>query len=795
MSRVFVAYETRLGREVVVKVLPPDLAAGIKVERFEREIKLAARLQHPHIVPILSAGSSAGILYYTMPFVDGPSLGARLKEPLPIPIAEAIAILRDVADALSYAHSERVIHRDIKPQNILLRSHHALVVDFGVAKALTEAAEDASLTATGLALGTPMYMAPEQALADPSIDEKADIYSLGVVAYEVLSGRPPFGASSLRALMAAHVTTVPAPLARVNPAITVPLSNVVMRCLEKEPSQRWDSAEDLCEALNDLGARFTPSRSPKIASSGDAGISPIAPALESHTDVLEPGTPRRRRNLIRSKAVLTASALTIVALATFAITAVRARNARSQEPASVAVMPFENLDPDRENDYFAAGLTRELATSLGKLDGLRVASLISSAAARERESDVRRIASRLRVANLVEGGVRHTGKTVVVTAQLTSGQTGYQLWSESFVDSAGNVLALQTKIARAIATSLVGRLVARRGHRLPENVDVDPRVQDYVNRGKWLENDFEQNKLEEAINRYELALSIDSSYAPAHAAIAGALYHLADDYYAPRKVYPRVREEALRAARLDSTSADAFALLAAYEVSYGWNWDRAKYYLDRAIRLDPQSAFAQMLQGWYRLIAGDQDGAVESMLKASALDPFSDEIGGNVVSLLRAAGRHDLANVKIREMLANDVGNSAQLVSRLARESLALGNVTLARAQLDSALEIDPTCCSRTRAFVLAAAGQPDSALTIIEKIEAGRKKKYYRADFIAEARAAVGDTARAISWLETAYEDRSQSFPVFPHSLELESLAQDPRVVALRTKLALPQPSIATSR
>jgi serine/threonine-protein kinase len=688
-----------------------------------------------------------------------------------------------------------VIHRDIKPQNILLRSHHALVVDFGVAKALTDAAEDSSLTETGLALGTPMYMAPEQAMADPSIDEKADIYSLGVVAYEALSGRTPFSGGSLRALMAAHVTTQPVPLDRVNPAIPAPLSDVVMRCLEKEPSMRWGSAEELCEALNDMGARFTPSRSPQVAVSGDAVTPRSSRVIEPATPVADADDRASPRKNTRRRTLWTMSAFGIVAIVAIIFAAVRVRNARSEVPTSVAVMPFENLDPTRETDYFAAGLTRELATTLGKLDGLRVASLISSAAARERETDVRRIASRLSVTNLVEGGVRHTGtKTVVVTAQLTSGRTGYQLWSESFVDSTGNVLALQSKIARAIATSLVGRLVARRGHSLPDNVDVDPRVQDYVNRGKWLENDFDQNKLEEAINRYELALSIDSSYAPAHAAIASALYHLADDYYAPRKVYPRMREEALRAARLDSTSAEAYALLAAYEVSYGWNWNRAKFYLDKALRLDPHSAFVQMLQGWYLLIAGDVDGAIESALKASAIDPFSDEIGGNVVSLLRAAGRHDLASVKIREILANDVGNKGQYVSRLARESLALGNVELARAQLDSALALSSGCCARTRAFVLAAQGKRDSALTFIAKIEGLRKKQYYRADFIAEARAAIGDTAQAIRWLEIAYNDRSQSFPVFPYSVELKNYSADPRFRALENKLALPA-SVAKSR
>src|SRR5678815_4904814 len=232
MSRVFVARETRLDREVVVKVLPPDLAAGIKSERFEREIQFAARLQHPHIVPLLSAGSKGGVLYYTMPYVHGPSLAARIKELEPLRLADAVAIFRDVADALAFAHSQGVVHRDIKPQNILLQGHHAVVLDFGVAKALTEAVTEASLTSTGLTLGTPLYMAPEQALADPHVDGRADIYSLGIVAYEVLSGHTPFPAASPRAAMAAHVATIPRELSEVNGSVPIAVSYTHLRAHE-----------------------------------------------------------------------------------------------------------------------------------------------------------------------------------------------------------------------------------------------------------------------------------------------------------------------------------------------------------------------------------------------------------------------------------------------------------------------------------------------------------------------------------------------------------------------------------
>jgi tRNA A-37 threonylcarbamoyl transferase component Bud32/TolB-like protein len=251
MSRVFLATETALGRRVVVKVLPPDVAAAVSVDRFRREIQVAARLQHPHIVPLLSAGESGGFLYYTMPFVEGESLRVRLGREGALAIDQAVRVVRDVADALAYAHECGVAHRDVKPDNVLLSRGHALVADFGVAKALSAAAtSSASVTATSVTVGTPLYMAPEQIAADPQTDHRADIYALGVVAYELLAGRRPFGGESPQALFVAHMTQAPEPLARHRPGVPATLERLVMRCLEKRPADRPQSATEVIALLD-----------------------------------------------------------------------------------------------------------------------------------------------------------------------------------------------------------------------------------------------------------------------------------------------------------------------------------------------------------------------------------------------------------------------------------------------------------------------------------------------------------------------------------------------------------------
>ncbi|MGH7702367.1 MAG: serine/threonine-protein kinase, partial [Gemmatimonadales bacterium] len=219
MSHVFLAEETRLGRQVVIKVLPPEMGAGVNAERFEREIQLAARLQHPHIVPLLTAGASGDLLYYIMPFIAGESLRVKLAREGELPVIEAVRILREVVDALSYAHRNGVVHRDIKPDNVLLAEGHAVVTDFGVAKAVSASSGKSSLTSLGVALGTPAYMAPEQAAADPHVDHRADIYALGALAYEMLTGRPPFIGTSPQAVLAAQVTQAPEPLAQHRAAV------------------------------------------------------------------------------------------------------------------------------------------------------------------------------------------------------------------------------------------------------------------------------------------------------------------------------------------------------------------------------------------------------------------------------------------------------------------------------------------------------------------------------------------------------------------------------------------------
>src|SRR5687768_346471 len=303
MSRVFLAEEGRLGRKVVIKVLPPETSLGVHADRFEREIQVAASLQHPHVVPLLTAGATDELLYYVMPFIEGETLASRIARDGALPVSEVVRILRDVVDALVYAHARGVVHRDIKPANILFAGRHALVADFGVAKAVSASSggNAESLTSLGVALGTPAYMAPEQAAADPNVDHRADLYAVGAVAYELLTGRTPFVAATPQAMLAAHVAVPPDPVNLHRPSIPPEVAALVMRCLEKHPADRWQSAADL---LARLEALTTPS----------GGTTPVA-TTPTGTVRTSAATAMRRAHPARVTALFALATVAVTALA------------------------------------------------------------------------------------------------------------------------------------------------------------------------------------------------------------------------------------------------------------------------------------------------------------------------------------------------------------------------------------------------------------------------------------------------------------------------------------------------
>lgn len=354
MSRVFVGEELALQRRIVLKLLPPELAAAVSVERFRREIQNVARLQHPHIVPVLSAGSADGLLYYTMPFVEGRSLRDRIEREGALPIGDAIDLMIDIAGALAYAHAEGLIHRDIKPENVLLSQGHGLLTDFGIAKALTSdgtaagvANATGGLTGLGMSIGTPAYMAPEQGVGDPSTDHRADLYSFGVLAYELLAGRTPFAhRSSAHQLLVAHMTEPPTPIREVRADVSPGLADVVMRCLAKQPDDRFARADDVVRALRGLRGATGDSAIP-VAVGAIAGARGATSGGSSERAAgIAPSTrPPRRRGLVYGVVGLVLGIATVVAIVAVRRGTVVGTSESSDDRITVATFANETGDP------------------------------------------------------------------------------------------------------------------------------------------------------------------------------------------------------------------------------------------------------------------------------------------------------------------------------------------------------------------------------------------------------------------------------------------------------------------
>ncbi len=756
MSQVFVAMENRLGRRVVVKVLRPEIAAGTSVDRFEREMAFCARCSHPHIVPLLTTGDVDGLPYFTMPLVEGESLRDRLGQGTPLTIDEVTRLLSELADALAYAHRQGVVHRDIKPENILLHDGHAVLADFGVAKALHMATQTGSAlqtTGVGLVIGTPAYMAPEQAMGDPALDHRADLYALGVVAYESLTGRPPFSGVSVPALISAQMTSTPPPLARARPDCPAALASLIGRLLAKNPAERPQTADEVVALLR-----------PVAAGSGDSRPS--------------------RRALALGGAVL------LAVLAAIGLALRRPRPpvvAPAATAPSVAVLPFENIGGDSATNYFSDGMSEELISALGRLEGLRVASRTSSFAARAQSGDVREIGRRLAVAAVLEGSVRRDGPRVRVTARLVDVARDSQLWVGEYDNRLENVFAVQDTIAHAIAGALKVTLAGGRAIALVARGPTDPEAHDLYLRGRYFLAARNPASVHRAIDAFHAALARDSNYALAQAGLADA-YSLGVPFadFSPADAFPPAKAAARRALALDSTLAEVHVSLGIIAMFHDWDWAEAERRFSRATQLNPSSAQAWLFHSWYLLLTGRADQAQAEIERARTLDPLSLIINTRVASFFHFRG-HDAEAIPAFQRALQIDSTFAHARVGLALSYAMLGRFTEALA-LPTPLE--PMLGNfevGESAVVQALAGRRAEAKRTLVELEGFRKRRYVGADAFAAGYTALGDTEAAFAELERAYRERSFTLVIDRIEPIYAPLHRDPRWAALMARLNFP--------
>ena len=759
MSRVFVAEERSLGRHVVVKVLPPELAADVNAERFRREIQLCARLQHPHIVPLLSAGEGEQFLYYTMPFIEGQSLRQRLTASGPLAVGETLRILREVLHALSYAHRRGVAHRDIKPENILLGEGGAVVADFGVAKAL-DASASTSITTAGFAVGTPAYMAPEQVAGSKTLDHRADIYAVGIVAYEMLAGRPPFTGDSPEEILAAHISEQPAPVSQRR-SIPPAVASLVMRCLAKYPADRWQTADEMLARLD------------AIASDG-AGALPV---------------PSSRRVWPWVAGAAAVAAIVVVAV----LAATRDRNkdpdgpGPSAQPYSVAVPSFDYIGPDADKAYIAHGTTLDVIGELSRHPQIRVIGRTSTDYYRRQGVSVRAMAESLRVAGVVEGSVRVQDTTVHVTVQFVR-DDGSIDWSESYNRPIRTAGSLHADIARDVVERLA---LSHVGHTASAFSPADSQAWALHSRGRQQLDRRTAARLRAATILFEEALRANPRFARAHAGLADAYRLRAAPEHAdmrPQEALPRAKEHAQQAIAIDSTLADAHASLANATFNFDWDWAAAKRSFERAIELDPASVTAHQWYGLYLAAMGDTASARAQARIVRKIEPKAPAALGAVARIYYLTREPDTAIALYRQALAQDSTFYVALVG-IALSYLSKGQPGEAERELRKAMTLSPAAeavVAPLLAFVAAVAGRRDEARVALTHLRPAAERGRIPPEFVALVHIGLGESDAAMAWLERARANRSGIVPYLKVDPLVDPLRADPRFVRMLQQLGL---------
>ena len=556
MATVYLAEDLRHDRRVALKVLHPELSSSLGPDRFLREIKLAARLNHPHIVPLYDSGEAAGFLFYVMPVVEGESLRDRLLRDGQIPVEEALQLTRGIASALDYAHRNNIVHRDIKPENVMLQEGEAMVMDFGIAKAVSVASGD-TLTQTGMMVGTPAYVSPEQA-AGGVVDGRSDQYSLACVVYEMISGRKPFTGSSAQAVLSKRFTEPVPSIRAVYSSASEEVETALQRALSKEATERFGTTMDFARALV-AQHLSTP------------GGSPLTPGAAGGT-------------------------------------------------RSIAVLPFSNLSSDPEGESFADGMAEEIINALSKIKALKVSSRTSSFTFKNKNEDIREIGRKLQVGTVLEGSVRKSGKRLRLTAQLVNATDNSQLWAERYDRELEDVFAIQDEIAASIVAALRLVLTEDEKRAIEQVPTANVEAYEAYLRGRQFFHQHRRRSHEFARQMFERAIELDPGYALAHAGVADCCSFLYQYFDATPANIARAESASRRAVELAPDLAEAHASRG-LALSLSKGFEEAEKEFQTAMRLDPKSFEAAYFYARACIAQGKADEATKWFERAIAVRP------------------------------------------------------------------------------------------------------------------------------------------------------------------------------
>jgi len=697
MARVYLARDLKHDRHVAVKVMLPEVAASFGAERFLREIQLAARLTHPHILPLLDSGTADGVPFYVMPFVDGEDVRARLDRQGALGVGEAVQIAREVADALHYAHAADVLHRDVKPENVLMLAGHAVVLDFGVARAMSASMEEADGDEAGTAVGTPAYMSPEQAAGEGGLDGRSDQYGLGLMLWEMLSGEPPFTGPTVQAVLAKRFVEEPAPIEHKRADVPAHVARALARSLRRDPADRFPTAGAFATELGRVTASMPV---------------PAAPALPSIAVLPFTNIGHDPENAFLADGIADEVISALGRLRTLQVAA-------------------------RTSSYAFRGKPDDLA-SIGA--ALRVAHVL--------EGSVQRAGTRLRVKvallRVDDGQQLWSGKfdrqlddVFAIQDEISASISGAL---EATLLGGGDASPAAPPVARAAAPS------------------TDVETYELYLKGRFQWNRRTEEALEEAVTLFRAATERDPHFAPAFAGLADS-YVVLGTYgaRAPHEVMPLAREMARRALAIDPSLAEPHAALGMVAAVYDYDWASAEASFARALTLAPAYATAHQWRAvalWVPLARFDD--AMADIAAAQALDPLSLSISATAGIVLALAGRCDDAIARHRQTLAL-APSFGMAHFFLGQAQLGAGDMEGAEESVGQAIELtggSPEMFT-LGALVSAARGDRSRADAVRDGLLGLREERYVGASLIARAHLASGAPAEAITWLQQAVEER----------------------------------------
>ncbi len=771
MGEVYRARDTRLDRDVAVKLLPDRLASDPAMSaRFEREAKVVAALSHPNVLAVYDVGQHSGIAYVVTELLEGETLRQTLMDGA-LPTRKAIEVAVSVADGLAAAHARGIVHRDLKPENIFLTVDGVVkILDFGLARMEggPQSPADAAHTPTvtlntspGTILGTINYMSPEQIRAQRT-DPRSDVFSFGCVLYEILTGDRAFQGETSADTMTAILREAPKNPRSSRRSIPPELERVIQRCLEKKPEARFQSSHDLAFTLRSI-----------LADSGS-------------------GTPREVLKPVRRTGLVVGLVGAVIVVGGFFVVRHELRKNRYEAReaiSSLAVLPLENVSRDPEQEYFVDGMTEALISDLAKIGGLKVISRTSVMRYKATTKSLPEIARELNVDAVVEGSVLRVGDRVRITAQLIHAATDKHLWAESYDRDLRDVLRLQSEVARTIAQEIKVTLTPQEHARMAEARPINPEAYQAYLKGRFYWNKRTPDGLQKAVEYFEQAVALDPAWPLGYAGLADA--YLVMPNYAPvrpSEAIPKARAAAAKALEMDESLAEAHATMALIATTYDWNWPTAEREFQRALALSPNYATAHLWYALYFRNMGRHDEAIKEITKAQELDPLSLLIGVNVGLAHYFAGDLEQAETWLRKTL--EFGPDFAFAHMyLARILFLQGRLAEAITEARQAVRLsnnDPYYAA-TLGYLGAKAGQADEARRILDELAARSTEAYVAPIHFALVHAGLDERDRMFEWLERAYQERDVLLTFTLPDPLLAPMRTDPRFAELVRRVGLP--------